>query len=196
MVDFNSFSNAGSYSWQNCISLQTLICTSISTCTKLHVLLWYLESHKSYSQTDTHWLIPNEIYMNYSIKVISTGLKKREYIQFADRTNAENIFMTLIWKKIVCVSVCVCVSGSKKTFIRGQLNLRLLVVLIELSCRLSRALNPNPLPVSLAEVSLVVSRSIRNELSYFNTFRRFDRTLIQEWNISCGCGMFLWKILQ
>ena len=57
--------------------------------------------------------------------------------------------------------------------------LRLLAVSIELSYRLSMALNPNPKPIFLAEVSLVENRPIRNELSYVTAFDRFDGTLMQ-----------------
>jgi len=52
--------------------------------------------------------------------------------------------------------------------------LRVLAILIEVSYRLSMALNPNPEPIFLAGISLVRNGPIRNELFYFKTFGHFD----------------------
>ena len=66
-------------------------------------------------------------------------------------------------------------SGQSKT---EFLILRLLAVVIELLCRLSRALNLNPWPISSGEVSLARSWRIRDEVSYFKTFGGSDRALL------------------
>ena len=41
------------------------------------------------------------------------------------------------------------------------------------------ALNPNPKRIFVAGISLVRNQPIRNELFYFKTFCRFDRTLLE-----------------
>ena len=56
--------------------------------------------------------------------------------------------------------------------------LRLLAILIKRCYRLSRALNPNPRPIFLAEISFVRNRPISNEFFYFKTFGRFDQTVL------------------
>ena len=57
--------------------------------------------------------------------------------------------------------------------------LRLLAILIKLCYRLSRALNPNPQPIFLAEISLVENQPVRKELSYVRAFDRFDGALME-----------------
>jgi len=74
--------------------------------------------------------------------------------------------------------------------------LRVFAVLMKLCYRLSRTLNPNPKHISLAEVSLVGSRPIRNQLSYFKTFCCVNGTLLKKRNVCFAGGMFLSKILQ
>ena len=74
-------------------------------------------------------------------------------------------------------SLYVCVR-VKKTFMRSYLILRLLAVLIKYCYRLSTTPNLNLKPIFLAEVSLVENRPIKNELSYFKTFGRFDEILL------------------
>ena len=66
----------------------------------------------------------------------------------------------------------------KKTSFGCYLILTFLAVLIELYYRLSMALAPKPKPIALAEVSLVGNWPIKNELSYFKAFGRFDGTLL------------------
>ena len=53
----------------------------------------------------------------------------------------------------------------------------LLAILIELCYRLSRALNPNPKPISLADASLGRNRPMRNDVSFFKAFSFSDETL-------------------
>ena len=57
--------------------------------------------------------------------------------------------------------------------------LRFFVILMKHRYRLSMTVNPNPRSISLADASLVGYRPIRNTLSYFKAFGRFDCSFLE-----------------